>query len=162
MKIASLQALPKDKIIHFFVQHWGSTEMVISTGIYDCSQLEGYACFNDQQEMMGLITYIIRHQECEIISLDSVEEGKGIGTRLVQEVEHSALTKDCRIMTLITTNDHLHALKFYQKRGYYLTELYPNAVEKARQYKPEIPYFSEDGIPIRDEIKLQKILIGEI
>lgn len=159
MKIASLQVYPKKKVIHFFMQHWGTTEMVISSGIYDCSQLDGYVLINEQQEIMGLITYILRGKECEIISLDSMEENQGIGTKLVQEVEKTALRKGCKQVTLITTNDNLNALKFYQKRGYHLTKVYPNAVEIARKYKPEIPLIGNDGISIRDEIELQKRLV---
>lgn len=133
--------------------------MVISSGIYDCSQLDGFVSINDQQEIIGLITYILRDEECEIISLDSIEESRGIGTKLVQEVEKVALKKGCKQVILITTNDNLNALKFYQKRGYHLTKVLPNAVEKARTYKPEIPLIGYDGIPIRDEIKLQKTLV---
>lgn len=159
MKITSLQLYPKQKVVHFFMQHWGTTEMVISSGIYDCSQLDGFVSINDQQEIIGLITYILRDEQCEIISLDSIEESRGIGTKLVQEVEKVALKKGCKQVILITTNDNLNALKFYQKRGYHLTQVLPNAVEKARTYKPEIPLIGYDGIPIRDEIKLQKTLV---
>ncbi|WP_397536502.1 GNAT family N-acetyltransferase [Rummeliibacillus pycnus] len=158
MKISSLQEYPKIKVISFFIQHWGTTEMVISSGIYDCSQLDGYVFLNDQHEIIGLITYILRGEKCEIISLDSIEENHGIGTILVQEVEKTTLAKGCKLVTLITTNDNLHALKFYQKRGYHLTKVYPNAVQIARKYKPEIPLVGNDGIPIRDEIELQKVL----
>jgi ribosomal protein S18 acetylase RimI-like enzyme len=158
MEIISLQEYPKKKVVNFFIQHWGTTEMVISSGIYDCSQLDGYVLINDQQDIIGLVTYILRGEECEIISLDSVEENKGIGTKLVQEVEKMSLKKGCKQITLITTNDNLNALKFYQKRGYHLTKVYPNAVEIARKYKPEIPLIGNEGIPIRDEIELQKHL----
>ena len=50
--------------------------MVISSGIYDCSELAGFAFMNEQQTMIGLITYIVREEDCEIISLDSTVEGK--------------------------------------------------------------------------------------
>lgn len=109
--------------------------------------------------LIGLVTYIIRGEECEIISLDSVEENQGIGTKLVQEVEKTSLEKGCKQVTLITTNDNLNALKFYQKRGYHLTKVYPNAVEIARKYKLEIPLIGNEGIPIRDEIELRKTLV---
>jgi len=158
MTIIAIQQLPQQNVLHFFREHWGTTEMVISTGIYDCSQLEGFAYVNDQQEMIGLVTYIIRKQDCEIISLDSLVEGKGIGSALVKAVEQVALDHGCTCITLITTNDNLHALKFYQKRGYFLIELLRDAVEKARAYKPSIPLIGNDGIPIRDELRLQKQL----
>jgi len=83
-------------------------------------------------------------------------EGKGIGSLLVQAVEQNAFGQGCTMITLITTNDNLHAIKFYQKRGYHLVEIIQNAVEQARAYKPEIPLIGYDGIPIRDEIRLAK------
>jgi len=156
MTIIPIQQVPQNEVLQFFKEHWGSTEMVISSGIYDCSKLDGVVYVNEQNTILGLVTYIIRAKECEIISLDSIEEGRGIGSLLVQAVEEIAFEQGCTIITLITTNDNLHALRFYQKRGYHLVEILQNAVEQARAYKPEIPFIGNDGIPIRDEIRLAK------
>ena len=156
MTIVSIQQLPQKEVLQFFKEHWGTTEMVISSGIYDCSKLDGFAYVEAQQKITGLVTYILREEECEIISLDSTMEGKGIGSSLVQAVEQQAFANNCTKITIITTNDNLHALKFYQKRGYFLVEILQNAVAQARLYKPEIPLVGNDGIPIRDEIRLQK------
>ncbi|MFY0518588.1 GNAT family N-acetyltransferase [Lysinibacillus sp. UGB7] len=158
MSIVLIQQLPQQKVLQFFKEHWGSTEMVISSGIYDCSQLDGFAYVDEDQTIMGLVTYIIRGETCEIISLDSIDGGKGVGSLLVQAVEKNAAQNDCIMMTLITTNDNLPALRFYQKRGYHLVEILQNAVELARANKPEIPLIGDQGIPIRDEIVLNKTL----
>ncbi|MGE7999737.1 GNAT family N-acetyltransferase [Lysinibacillus sp. NPDC093190] len=156
MTVIPIQQLPQNDVLQFFQEHWGSTEMVISSGIYDCSKLDGFTYVDEQNMILGLVTYIIRTKECEIISLDSIVEGKGIGSLLVQAVEENAFEQGCTMITLITTNDNLHAIKFYQKRGYHLVEIIQNAVEQARAYKPEIPLIGYDGIPIRDEIRLAK------
>ncbi|KGX86682.1 N-acetyltransferase GCN5 [Pontibacillus halophilus JSM 076056 = DSM 19796] len=158
MEIVATSEISKSKVNHFFEVQWGTTEMVISSGIYDCSQLNGYAVFDSNNAIIGLITYIIIKDECEIISLDSMEENKGIGTSLLQAVERTALENECKCINLITTNDNLLALKFYQKRGYELAQLLRYAVDEARRLKPEIPLEGNDGIPIRDEIKLEKVL----
>lgn len=157
MNVVAINELSKEKVIEFFKEHWGSPQMVISTGIYDCSTLDGFAVLKEEK-IIGLITYDIQNGECEIISLDSVEEEKGIGSALVQEVERLALNKNCNVLKLVTTNDNLLALKFYQKRGFILSQIFNNAVEKARKLKPEIPLIGNDGIPIRDEIELKKFL----
>lgn len=68
------------------------------------------------------------------------------------------MKKRCKVIKLITTNDSLLALKFFQKRGFVLSKIINNAVEKARKLKPEIPLIGNDGIPIRDEIELIKDL----
>lgn len=158
MNIYSIEDRQKDKILDFFKVHWGSSEMVISSGVYDCSELDGFTVVNEEENIIGLITYIIKDNECEIISLDSIEEGKGIGTSLVKKVENVAIEKKCKLVKLITTNDNLVALKFYQKRGYLLSRIIRNAVEQARKVKPSIPLIGNHGIPIRDEIELIKIL----
>ncbi|MGG3914390.1 GNAT family N-acetyltransferase [Rossellomorea vietnamensis] len=160
MNIVSLERLPRKKITHFFNQHWGSVEMVISSGVYDCASLDGFAVLNKDNGITGLITYVFKDAECEIISLDSLEEKKGIGTSLMEAVEKVAAQNGCRRITLITTNDNLLALKFYQKRGFRISTIHRDAVEKARRIKPEIPMIGNDGIPIRDEIELEKGVTG--
>ena len=40
-----------------------------------------------------------------------------------------------------------------------MIRIYPDAVAKARAFKPSIPFVSEHGIPIRDELLLQKMLL---
>ena len=157
-KICSSDVIEKKLISNFFVEHWGSPEMVVSSGKYHCDQLDGYASLNKENVINGLITYIIKGEKCEIISLDSIEEGKGIGTSLVNRVESTAKTKKCKYIEIITTNDNLNALAFYQKRGYRIVGIEINAVEKARKIKPEIPLISDEGIPIKDEIILVKEL----
>ncbi|WP_339170744.1 GNAT family N-acetyltransferase [Anoxybacillus sp. FSL W8-1294] len=144
----------------FFNAHWGSPQMVVSTGVYDCSELDGFAALQDNGEIAGLITFVIHKGECEIVSLDSVIENQGIGSALLEQVEAFAAQHGCALIRLITTNDNLRALRFYQKRGYQIVKVFPNAVEKARQIKPSIPLFSADGIPIRDELMLVKQLMS--
>lgn len=159
MNIIPTHLLDRSTVQQFFTAHWGSPQMVVSTGMYDCRELDGFAAVQSSGEIVGLITYIINAEECEIVSLDSVIEKQGVGSALLQQVETFAAQHGCVMIRLITTNDNLHALCFYQKRGYQIVKVFPNAVEKARQMKPCIPLVSSDGIPIRDELLLVKQLI---
>jgi hypothetical protein len=59
---------------------------------------------------------------------------------------------------LITTNDNLNALEFYQKRGYRIIEVISDAVNKARKVKPSIPLIGYKGIPLQDELRLKKFM----
>jgi DNA-3-methyladenine glycosylase I len=159
LQIKPIGKADRDEVQQFFHQHWGSPEMVLSTGVFHCERLPGFLYRNKLGEIIGLITYVTHEKRSiEIISLDSVKEGKGIGTSLLQAVEAKAIEQHVRQIEVITTNDNLHALGFYQKRGYQLKELVVNGVEKARQLKPSIPRKSADGIPIRDELKLVKTM----
>jgi ribosomal protein S18 acetylase RimI-like enzyme len=95
---------------------------------------------------------------CEVISIDALEEGRGIGSALLLAVVYAAGSAGCRRVWLITTNDNVNALRFYQKRGFRLVALYPDAVTASRRIKPEIPLVGNDGIPLRDELELEKLL----
>ena len=107
---------------------------------------------------MGLVTYHIAEQQCEVITIDSVESGAGTDTRLLQAVEEAARDAGCRRLWVITTNDNLEALRFYQKRGFALAAVHQNALDFSRRLKPEIPLVGNEGIPLRDEIELEKPL----
>lgn len=157
MSIKEITIVNREKVVSFFKEHWGSTEMVISTGVYPCDTLDGFI-FEETNQIIGLVTYVIKDNEMEIISLDSLQEGKGIGSSLMKSVEYIAKQKKIQIVSLVTTNDNLNALKFYQKRGYRITSVIPNGVIKARSLKPSIPLIGHEGIPLNDELILKKIL----
>jgi hypothetical protein len=59
---------------------------------------------------------------------------------------------------LVTSNDNINALKFYQKRGFVFKNIYINEMENARKLKPEIPLLGDYGIPIKDEIEFEMII----
>ena len=61
----------------------------------------------------------------------------------------------CRRVWLVTSNDNLPALRFYQRRGYELVAVHRRSLEEARRLKPEIPSTGLYGIPLRDEIELE-------
>ena len=155
MSIMKISQNNRSQVIEFFKENWGSPEMVISSGTYDCSKLDGFI-FEENNRIIGLVTYVFHQKEVEIISLDSIKNGKGIGSLLMKEVEKLVQSKGLHIISLVTTNDNLNALKFYQKRGYKIEAVFPNAVDKARKIKATIPLIGYDGIPINDEIYLVK------
>jgi hypothetical protein len=49
-------------------------------------------------------------------------------------------------------------LRFYQRRGFRLAELHVGAVDEARRLKPTIPTIGDHGIPLRDELVLERPL----
>lgn len=158
MQIIAKRMIATDIVKSFFMEHWETTQVVFSSGIFHYAELEGFAVMDENETITGLITYKIMNQQCEIISLNSEHEKQGVGSSLLYVIENLAKEKNCHSIKAITTNDNLQALKFFQKRGYVMTEIVKNAVEESRKTKPEIPFYSTDGIPIRDEIILEKYL----
>jgi GNAT superfamily N-acetyltransferase len=146
-----------DKIwIHrILTDRWGSATIVTRGVLHVANELSGFVAV-EENVAVGLLTYRFDAGACEIVSLDSISNGRGIGSSLLKSVEQVAKEKKCNRIWLITTNDNLHALRFYQRRGYVLVTVYRNAMERSRQLKPQIPMIGKDGIPLRDEIELEK------
>lgn len=138
-------------------EHWGSIKIVSRGKLYDADVLPGFVAVKEDKPI-GLVTYRIDDDECEIVTLDSLVEGIGVGSSLMAAVKDVAVAAKCKRLWLITTNDNLSALRFYQKRGFCLVAVHPNALEQSRRLKPEIPLVGKDGIPLRDEIELEMIL----
>ena len=141
-------------IAEFLDKHWGSTRIVSRGQAYLAHLLPGFVAMRDDQRV-GLVTYRLDGEECELMTINSLEEGSGIGTALIEAVKAAAIEEGCKRLWLITTNDNMKALKFYQRRGFHLVAVYPNALDNSRKIKPEIPLFGLDGIPLRDEIELE-------
>jgi ribosomal protein S18 acetylase RimI-like enzyme len=105
--------------------------------------------------LLGVLTYVVDGRECEILTLHADERGRGVGTALIEAVRERAASSGCTRLWLITTNDNVDALRFYQRRGFRLAALHCGAVDDSRaRLKPEIPQTGDHGIPIRDEIEL--------
>jgi GNAT superfamily N-acetyltransferase len=114
---------------------------------------------DDGSRLVGLLTYVIAGDDCEILTLHAAEQWRGTGSALVDAVARGAVEHGCSRLWLLTTNDNVDALRFYQRRGFRLTALHPGAVDQARrQLKPEIPEIGAHGIPIRDELILERRL----
>lgn len=144
---------PEDlpRLRQFWIEQWAGEEMIVHGDVFRPEQLEGFV--ND--DWSGLVTFVIGPAGCEIISLDSLKEGGGTGTALVDAVAQEATRRGCTRLFLSTTNDNLRALGFYQRRGFELVSVRRGAVTESRKRKPGIPLIGDNEIPIRDEIELE-------
>ena len=138
---------------------WGSEIVVAKRRVFRPAELDGFAAFKGK-DPIGLLTYRIEGFDCEIVTIDGTIEGAEVGTALIDAVKKIAKAKGCKRLWLITTNDNLNALGFYQKRSFRLVAPYPNALEASRKLKPEISLKAANGIPIRDELELELELSG--
>jgi GNAT superfamily N-acetyltransferase len=112
--------------------------------------------------LVAALTYVVRGSECEILTLHADERRQGLGTALIAAVKEMARRAGCSRLWLITTNDNVDALRFYQRRGFKLAALHRGAVDESRaRLKPDIPELGAYGIPIRDELELEQEIGGD-
>jgi ribosomal protein S18 acetylase RimI-like enzyme len=133
---------------------WGSTTVVSRGRVHDASALAALLA-TDGEELVGLATYELDGDACQIVTLEAFRQWSGVGSALLAAVADHARAHGCRRLWLVTTNDNLAALRFYQRRGLRLVALHAGAVDAARALKPEIPQIGNDGIRIADELELE-------
>lgn len=154
MILRPLTANDSDNVAQWMVDHWGDVIVVAHGRVYHPQRLPGFVA-TQGEDWVGLLTYELAGDQCEIVTINSLLPGQGIGGVLIDAVKRAALHARCRRLWLITTNDNLHAIGFYQKRGFELVAIHRNAVTHARLLKPAIPLIGAHGIPLRDEIELE-------
>lgn len=142
------------EVNEFIREHWFTTEMVVRGRVVDMTKVSGIAAMDDGK-IAGLLTYEMSGECCEILSLDSVVSRRGVGTALLEILKETARKAGCRRIVLITTNDNIEAIYFYQRRGFDLARIYRNALDVSRRLKPEIPLVGEHGIPLRHELEFE-------
>ena len=154
IQIRKINSSDREWIRNLFINNWGGDFIVSRGKVHKSDNLEGFIT-EEKGEKVGLVTFNIENNKMEIVTIDSLSPGRGIGALLLKEVIKMAKEKNVKRIWLITTNDNLNALKFYQKNDFHLVKIYPGAIAESRKIKPQIPEIGEDGIPIRDEIELE-------
>ncbi len=140
------------------VRSWGA-DFVVSRGrkLFP-ADLDALVAADREGEKVGLATYEIIGEQCELVTLDAFRKFMGIGTRLLQAVSETARRRGCRRLWLITTNDNLDAIRFYQRRNMTIAAIHVGALSQSRKLKPSIPLVGMNQIPLRDEIEFEMIL----
>jgi GNAT superfamily N-acetyltransferase len=135
-------------------RYWASPRVYARGRVIDASTLPGFAAFRDD-EAIGLITYLIENDECEIVTHNSLAGSGGIGSCLLAEVRGQARQRGCKRLWLVTTNDNTAALRFYQRRDFEIAAFHKDSLRHGRTLKNDIPDRGHADIPIRHELELQ-------
>lgn len=154
--VRAVDASDREWVAQLITKRWGAEFIVAHHQVYHCRNLPGFVAVRGR-ERAGLLTYVKAGDECEVVSLDSLHPCRGIGTALLDAIKGQAVQSRCKRLWLVTTNDNMNALRFYQKRGFTLVKVNRNAIESARKLKP-VPLIGAEGIPLQDEIELEMML----
>jgi GNAT superfamily N-acetyltransferase len=150
-------AEPSDDVAGSLVRSWGGTAMAVHGQLYDAGALPALVAVRDS-ETVGVLTYVVSGDSLEIVSCDAHPSGRGSGRALVDAVVDLARSLSLRQVWCTTTNDNLPAIGFWQALAFSLVAVRPGAVEAARKLKPSIPRHGYRGLPIRDELDLERLL----
>jgi GNAT superfamily N-acetyltransferase len=156
MKVRDKEPEDQPWIEKFLSERWGAVRVIVHDEIIEAHLLPALVA----GEKEGLATFRIQQTNqfkfAELITLDAVTANQGVGTALIEALISRLRTEMVTVLRVTTTNDNLNALRFYQRRGFRITKVRPGAVDESRLIKPSISLIGEYGIPIRDEIELER------
>jgi N-acetylglutamate synthase-like GNAT family acetyltransferase len=142
----------------FLQAQWGTSHLFTHGRILKVEQLPGFFICNGENELRGLITLEYQKHTCEIVTLNSCQEGIGIGSSLLAAAIDDAERRNCTRVFLCITNDNIRAFQFYQKRGFRLVAIHRGELDRVRESNTSIPKVGQRGIPLHDEIEFERIL----
>jgi len=138
---------------------FGGDFVVSRDEVHDPHRLPGFIA-TEGPERIGLATYKIDGDACELVSIDSLCQFMGVGTMLLERVEEVAREAGCTHLWAITTNDNIDAQRFFQKRDFVISAVRLGSMAKIRLLKPNVPREGYYGIAVRDEIEMTKPLVN--
>jgi GNAT superfamily N-acetyltransferase len=141
-------------------QTWGGAPVVGVLRDYSPEDVDGLACHAKGGQAVGLVTWCQDGPMAEIVSMHADPPGQGLGTNLLKAAEEELLLRGVNRVLLATANDNVNALGFYLKRGYRLTKIHENAMDRVRSLKPGVPLVGMNGIALVDMLELAKRLKG--
>jgi DNA-3-methyladenine glycosylase I len=131
-------------------QQWGLPVVSIS-GPHDPGELPGFVAVEGATRL-GVVTYRAADDECEVVTLHSFRPNRGVGTALLHAVKAVADEKGLRLW-LITTDENLNAIRFYEHRGMTRRAVHHNFVDVVHTYKPQPTAPGARGSGYRDAIE---------
>ena len=112
--------------------------------VIDVLALPGFVS-RDGSRIVGVAMYRVEGDTAELAAFVVADHQRhaGIGTALVHAVVDATTAAGARRLWLVTMNDNVDALRFYQRRGFHLAELHAGAADAARNLKPSIPLIGD-------------------
>jgi ribosomal protein S18 acetylase RimI-like enzyme len=144
-------------VVATMTEEWGSTEVARLGELLDTTDLPGYVA-ELAGRRVGLALTARRGDDYEVVSISVSAPRQGVGRLLLERCVEDARAHGCRRVWLITTNDNVGALAFYQRLGMDLCALHRHGVTRSRALKPSIPECDADGLRIDHELELELLL----
>lgn len=145
IEVRSLGESDRAWSVRIETESWSEPVVARLGELVDPNRLPGFVALLDG-ERAGLATYAVRGHDCELVTIRSVREGRGVGRALLDAVRNAAVEAGCTRLWLITTNDNIRALELYQRWGMEIVAFHRDAVTQAR---------GAHGIPIAHELRLR-------
>lgn len=136
---------------------WGGPYVAARDTLFDLTTYPSLVAV-DGGTVVGALQYDIDGEAIEVVAIAAEPRTRGAGTVLLDAAAELGTARGLTRLWLITTNDNLDAMRFYQRRGLRIESVDHGAVVRARVLKPSIPLVGSYGIEMRDEIVFSRSL----
>jgi N-acetylglutamate synthase-like GNAT family acetyltransferase len=127
-------------------------QVVVGHGVrYDTGTLPTFVAVRDGR-IAGALSWTVDGDALEVVAIEAVRRHEGAGGALLAAAVATARRRGLRRVWLVTTNDNLDAMRFYQRRGMRMAAVLRGSVDAGRRLKPEIPAVGAYGIAMHDEV----------
>lgn len=116
---------------------------------------------SDESGRCGFAHIARQGSAVEIVTILAMHRQQGVGTLLLDQIERFARAARAVVLIVQTTNDNTDALRFYQRRGFRVSDYRVGGFRDALRRKgvpANQPVEGQHGIEIRDLIRLSKVL----
>jgi len=145
----------REKIQEFVKRFWGEEEQLTFDRKFIVAELPAYIA-KAGKNIVGFASFAELRDTMIIVAMGILPtyQNAGIGKSLIEKVEVEAKRLGKKKLLVSTSNADLPALAFYQSLGFQIYEVKPNII--AEKHGTVLKGIS--GLPIRDELRLQKLL----
>ena len=152
------EATPGDRsrIQELFIADFGHLTIVAFGEVMHADQEQALVA-EMRDDVAGALAYRTLGDALQVVALatDPLWQRSGVGGYLLAEAQLLAQRQGLGRLVAATSNDNLPALYFYQRHGFRLIDVAQDAFGQHLE-TPNAPGFA--GIPIRDEIRMEKRL----
>jgi ribosomal protein S18 acetylase RimI-like enzyme len=149
----------REKIREFVQRFWGEEEQLTFDRKFMVAELPAYVA-KVENNIIGFVSFTEANEAIIVVALgvSPQYQSSGVGRSLIEKVEAEAKKLLKKRLLVSTSNDDLPALAFYQSIRFQIYEVKPNAIaEKHGGILQGV-----GGLPIRDELRLQKSFTSAI
>ncbi len=148
----------KGELLKIMMAAWGSHRMMIDLHVYDVAEIDALGLYEPDGRTAALASWTIRGETACLCALHSLRPGEGVAVRMLDSVIAAAREAGATRLKAMVTNDNMPGLTFYQRRGFRLSGLYPEAIDAYRSVVPTIIKTGYKNIPVHDAIELEILL----
>ena len=143
------------KIREIVQRFWGEEEQLTFDRKFIVTELPTYL-EKSGNDIIGFVSFAEVDDAITIVALGILPkyQNAGVGKSLIEKVEAETKRLGKKKLLVSTSNDDLPALAFYQFLGFQIYEVKPNVIAE----KHGMVLKGIGGLPIRDELRLQKLL----